>query len=137
MSCCFFCLKVSVISMFDPDADEHWPRVSRQAARQMLTQRGKIERTIGDDCRHARGAFGAGHRDAIHRRLDTPGNSAIASRPRRSRHSRLPAERVADAVDEIKKAAGVPAHQIAGAVPGIAAREYVAQDFSLRLAALV
>src|SRR5581483_8986012 len=40
----------------------------------------------------------------------------------------LPAEGVADAVDEVEEAARVLAHQIAGAEPGVAGREHVAQD---------
>ena len=40
----------------------------------------------------------------------------------------LPAERVADAVDEIEIAVGVLAHEIAGAEPGIALLEHVAQN---------
>src|SRR6202021_453838 len=43
-----------------------------------------------------------------------------------------PAKRIPDPIDEIEIAAGVGAHQIAGAVPGIAAFEHVAQDFLLR-----
>jgi hypothetical protein len=35
----------------------------------MPPQLGEIQRAIGDDCRHAGGAFGAGHRDTVNRRL--------------------------------------------------------------------
>src|SRR6202008_4865098 len=43
----------------------------------------------------------------------------------------LPAERVADAVDEIEIAVGVAAHQVAGADPHIALREGAAQGLFL------
>src|SRR5262249_12809060 len=44
----------------------------------------------------------------------------------------LPAKRVTDAVDEIEVALRVPAHQVAGAEPGVARLEHVAQDLFLR-----
>src|ERR1700751_1824136 len=43
----------------------------------------------------------------------------------------LPAEGVADAVDESEIAARILAHQIAGAEPTIARREHVAQELAL------
>ena len=48
----------------------------------------------------------------------------------------LPAKRVADAVDEGVEALGVAAHQIAGAHPGVAGGEDIAQDFPSRCPSL-
>ena len=45
----------------------------------------------------------------------------------------LPAEGIADAVDEMEEAARVSAHEIAGAVPDVVRLENVAQDFPLRV----
>src|SRR5262249_6591552 len=45
----------------------------------------------------------------------------------------LPAEGIADAVDEVEEGVAVAAHQIAGAEPGVALLEHVAQDFPVGL----
>src|SRR5262245_5931579 len=47
----------------------------------------------------------------------------------------LPAERVADPVDEVEIAVAVSAHQVAGAKPDVALFEYVTQDLVLVLRA--
>ena len=44
----------------------------------------------------------------------------------------FPAEGIADAIDEIEKPLLVLAHEIAGAIPGIAGEEHVAQDLLAR-----
>ena len=72
----------------------------------------------------------------------TPNTIASSTPALRGAHARdfprrdvlaLPAKRVADAVDEIIEALGVAAHQVAGAHPGVAGREHVAQDLLFRL----
>ena len=49
----------------------------------------------------------------------------------------LPAEGVADAIDEIEIAQLVAPHQIAGAEPAVALLEHVAQNLLLRVGRLV
>src|SRR5205807_2311927 len=74
-----------------------------------------------------------GHRNTVDHRL---GDAAAGSDGFRYLGGRdilaLPAEGVADAVDEIEEAAGILAHQVAGAEPRIADGEDVAQYFFRR-----
>ena len=77
-------------------------------------------------------AFGARHAHAVDVRFGDAGKCRDRRGDFRGRDVlALPAEGVADPVDEIEKAACVPAHQIAGAKPGVARREHVAQDLLL------
>ncbi len=98
----------------------------------MRAQRGEIERALDDQRRHAGRTFGAGDRDAVHRRLDDAGERCKHRSDFRGGHVlAFPAEGVADTVDEIEEAVSVLAHQIAGAIPGVAALKHVAQDLAL------
>src|SRR5580704_9659191 len=99
----------------------------------MLAQSRQIQRAIDDERHHAGCALGAGNGNAVNGRFGDAGERG----ERRGNFAArdilaLPAKRIADAIDEIEIAAGVGAHQIAGAVPGVAALKYVAQDFFLR-----
>ena len=115
------------------DAQKQRPRVGRQSARKMRAQRREIERVIRDDRRHAGRAFGGRHGYAVHGRLGHAGKLRDRFGDLRGRDVlAFPAERVADAIDEIKEAAGILAHEIAGAIPGVAAGKHVAQDLALR-----
>src|SRR5271156_6838179 len=73
-----------------------------------------------------------GYRDAVNASL---GDTGKVHERRRNFGGRdvfaLPAERVASPIDEIKEAVGVPTHQIAGPVPGIATLEHVPNYLSL------
>ena len=76
----------------------------------------------------------ARHGDAVHGRFGDAGKRRDRRGDFGGRHVlALPAKGVADAVDEIEEAAGILAHEIAGAVPGVAALEHVAQDFVLAI----
>ena len=73
----------------------------------------------------------SGTANAVHRRVDDVRAGGDHARDFRGRDVlALPAEGVADAVDEVEKSLRVLAHQIAGAVPGIARLEHVAQHLA-------
>ena len=114
------------------EAQEQRPGIGRQPAGEMISQRGKIERAVGDQRRHAGGALGARDGHAIDRRLGDAWERHQRLRDLRGRDVlALPAKGVADAIDEIIEATVVAAHQIAGAIPGVAGLEHVAEDFTL------
>ena len=91
-----------------------------------------LQSLVGDEGGHAGLAVGARNRHAVDVGL-------LDARKRAERHRHLggrdvlalPAERVADAVDEIEIASLVPSHQIAGTKPGVAGCEHVPQDLLL------
>src|SRR5262249_39038039 len=87
-----------------------------------------------DDGGQAGAACAAGNGHAVHARFDD------SRKPRyrlghlgRGHVLSLPTEGVADAVDEEEIAGVVLAHEVAGAKPGVARLEHVAQDLLLRL----
>src|SRR5580692_10530420 len=95
----------------------------------MIGEFREVEAVIGDDGGHSGAAIGALDRDAIGRGVGNAGT--IQNRLvhlRRRDVLALPAEGIAEAIDEMEKAALIAPHQIAGAKPGVAPGEYVAQD---------
>ena len=116
------------------EAQEHRPRIVRQPLGEVVAERRQVEVVGDDDRRHAGAAVAARHVDAVDigvlhavegadRFRDLGGRDVLA----------LPAEGVADAVDEIEIAVRVLAHQVAGAEPDVAFLEHVAQDLLLGL----
>ena len=90
-----------------------------------------------DDRRHAGGAFAALYANTVDSRvLDTGKCRNGRCDLGRGHVLALPAERVADPVDEIEKSGFVHAHEIAGAKPGVARLEYIAKDLLLGVLAL-
>src|ERR1700722_9631868 len=115
-------------------ADKYRTGVGRQPAREMLAEFGEIEAVIGDDRGHSGAAIGALDHDAIGRGIDN--TRAIQNRLVHLGGGDIlafPAEGVAEAVDEMEKASFIAHHQVAGAKPGIALGEYIAQDLLLGL----
>ena len=114
-------------------------RIGRQPAREMVGEmsRNRSRRPITIAAMPARpslpgdlDAIGRGVEHALalaDRVIDFAGRDILA----------LPAEGVADPVDEMKEALLVEPHQIAGAEPGVALGEDVAQDFLFGLGASV
>src|SRR5690348_13485906 len=113
-----------------PDEDRN--RVIRQTVEQMVGERDEIEPIAGHDRRHAGTAIGAGNADAISRGVENArtvsdrivhfaGRDVLA----------FPAKSIADPIDEVEKALLVEQHQVAGAKPGIALGDDVAQDLLL------
>src|ERR1700692_1412879 len=108
--------------------------IDRQPARQMICELGKIKTLIDHDRGHSGAAVGAGNSDAIGGGMDDA--RAVRNRLvhfRRRDILAFPAEGVADPVDKVEEAGGVELHQVAGAKPGIALRENIAQHFLLGL----
>ena len=98
----------------------------------MPAQFDEIQLAVGDKRRHAGRAFGAGNRNAVDARFGDAGECHHRGGDFGRRHVlALPAKGVADAVDKIEESACIHAHQIAGAVPGIADFEHIAQNFAL------
>src|SRR5690348_16762567 len=98
----------------------------------MRAQRAEVETRRRDERRHALLPFMAGNAHAIDIRILDTGKRGDRLRDFRRRDIlALPAEGVADAVDEIEIAARVLAHQVAGAEPRIALLEHVAQHLAL------
>src|SRR5438445_11287971 len=115
-----------------PQAQEQRPRVGRQAAAQVASQRRQVQGPVGDEGGHAGPTVGAGDGHAVGGRLADTGKRAerLGDLGRRDVLA-LPAERLADAMDEVVVAGLVLAHQVAGAKPGIARLEDVAKDLAL------
>ena len=100
----------------------------------MLAQRRKVDVAVGDERRHAGAAVPARDGDAVDVGFGNAGKCGDRLGHFRSRDVlALPAEGVADAIDEIKIALLVLAQQVAGAEPHVALLEHVAQDFLLGL----
>jgi hypothetical protein len=117
------------------DADDERMRVSGQPLRKVIGERVDVECVVNDDGGHAGAAIMARHFDAVSRRIqnalalpdrivDFAGRDVLA----------LPAKSVADAIDEMEEALLVEPHQVAGAEPGVALGEHVAQNFLFGLA---
>src|SRR5271166_5658132 len=103
----------------------------------MLAQLCQIQGPAQDDRRHAGSAFAARYANAVDGRVLDAGKCRDGCRDLGRCHVlTLPAERIADPVDEIKESGFVHAHKVAGAKPGVARFEYVAKDFLLSVLAL-
>src|ERR1700756_2064546 len=101
----------------------------------MLAKNFEIEILADNDRGHAGADIGARHGHAIGRGVDDPMAIAKAVIDLAGRDIlALPAKGIADTIDEIEEALLVLPHQIAGAKPGIALREDIAQDFPVGLA---
>jgi hypothetical protein len=95
----------------------------------MRVQRAEIALSFADDRGHAGAAVAADHGDAVDIGFRDAGKVLIAPRPSEvETFSPFQRNGVADAVDEIEIAALVLAHQVAGAEPGIALLEHVAEE---------
>src|SRR5260370_26716231 len=111
------------------EPDEDGKRIDRKPAPQLYREDPEIETLVRHQSRHAGAAVGAGDGDPVGRGVENAG--AI---PDRVVHLAgrdvlaLPAEGVADPVDEMEVARRVAQHQIAGAEPGIAFGKDIAQD---------
>ncbi len=122
---------------FALQAQEDRARIGGQVLRQVLLELRKVERAFGDERGHAGAAVGAGHLHAVDIRfLDAREDGDRLGHFARRDVLALPAERVADAVDEEVVAERVAAQEVAGAEPGVALCEDVAQDFLLGVRAL-
>src|SRR5487761_20339 len=87
---------------------------------------------VDHERRHTRAALGPWHRDTVRDRLHDAG----AGRERLCDLLRrdvlpVPAERIADAIDEIEISSVVLAHQVARAEPGVSSGENVSHYFAL------
>src|SRR5487761_2467996 len=112
------------------NADENRAGIGRQPAREMIPEYPEVKAIVDHDRRHSGAAIGARDGDAVGGGVDDAG--AIGDRLVHfgSRDVLpLPAEGVADPVDEMEEAGIVERHQVAGAKPGIAPGEHIAQDF--------
>src|SRR5580698_3969394 len=98
----------------------------------MVPEPSEVEAGIGDDCSHAGATVGTRHQDAVSRGVDHPSTfqDRLVHLGGRNIFA-LPAEGVAETIDEMEEATVVDLHQIAGAKPGVALGEHVAQDFLL------
>src|SRR6266849_841178 len=116
------------------DPQEQGARVFGQAIDEVSPKAEKVE-AVGDNYRrHARPSFGSENSHAEHVGLYDAG----ISRHRlgdlgRGHVLALPAKGITNAVHEVEEAPFVLSHQIAGAEPGIALLEYVAQDLRFRI----
>src|ERR1051326_5431207 len=113
-------------------AQEQRTRIDRQSRRKVIGEHCEIESFTNDDPRHAGAGVMAGDLDAVGGGIDhalafANGIVDLAGRDILA----LPAEGIADPVDEMEEALLVEPHQIAGAEPGVAFCEDVAQDFLL------
>src|ERR1700722_9490332 len=114
------------------ETQEERQRIRRQPLRQTLAQVRQTQIAVADQHRHSGGAFGSGNGNAVNRRLDDAGTGHDCVGDFGGRDVlAFPAKRIADTVDEIMEAARVHPHQIAGAIPGVAWLEHVAQDLAL------
>src|SRR5207248_920222 len=115
------------------DPQEERPRVGGQLRRDLAVQLGQLEAGARHDRRHPGAAVRVRHRDAIDRHLGHAATTPDHVRDLRGRHVlSLPAEGVADPVDEIEESLRVAAHQIAAAIPGVARGERLAQHLAAR-----
>src|SRR5205823_5591871 len=115
-------------------AHEGGAGVGRQLLLGARVERHAVEaRALGEhEGGHAGAAVLARHLHAVHVRLRDPGRAAEdVGDLLRGDVLALPAEGVADAIDEVVVAVGVLAQQIPGAEPGVAAREGVAHELPL------
>src|SRR6266702_2384835 len=114
--------------------DENWNRIARQPIRKVFSKYSEIETSVHHQGRHAGAAIGPGHGNSIGRGVENAGAVPYCVVHFASRDVlALPAEGVADAVDEVHVALLVAQHQITGAEPGIALGKDVAQNLFLGL----
>src|SRR5438874_918093 len=114
------------------DAEEQWMRVSGKTVGEVTPERGDVEPRAHDDCGHPRAAVRPRDADAIDDRVEHAWTRTkhLGDLGRRYVLT-LPAERVADAIDEVEIAFGVPSHEIARPEPGVIRLEHVAEDLLL------
>src|ERR1700694_1443942 len=117
------------------NTDQDRAGIGRQPARDVIRKFGEVKALVGHDGGHSRAAVSAGNFHAIGGRIDNTG----AVRNRLVHFGRVdvlafPAESISDPIDKVEKAAFIEPHQIAGTKPGIAFREYIAQDLLFGLA---
>src|SRR5262249_15935918 len=94
----------------------------------------EIECAFAYDGRHPGAAFGPRNRDSIDAGMQDTLERAEFLRDLGGSHVlALPAKGIADAVHEVEEALLVLAHHVAGPYPGVALREYIAQDSLLGL----
>src|ERR1700761_364357 len=114
------------------DADEDRTGIGRQTPREMIAQYREIKTGAGDNSRHSGAAIGTRNCNAIGCGVDDAWTlQDRLVHLRRRNVLALPAESVADPIDEMKKAAVVDHHQVASPKPGVALGEHVTQDFLL------
>ena len=104
----------------------------------MIAEFGEVEAVGGHDRGHSGAAVGARNFHAIGRGIDDTGAIGNGFVDFGGRDVlAFPAESIADPVDEMEEAGFIELHQVAGAKPGVAISDHVAQDFVLGLAASV
>src|SRR5438309_8405726 len=107
-------------------------RVPRQTVGEVTTQRGDVEARVRDDGGHSGAAVRPGDGHPVDHRVehartraedlgDLGGGDVLA----------LPAEGVAEAVDEVEVALVVASHEVARAKPGVIRLEYVSENLPL------
>src|SRR6516225_7327609 len=113
------------------DAHEERPRIVGQAGGEGAPQLCEFEALRRDQRRHAGTALGPGHAHPVYGGVRHSGTCGDHLRDLGGGHVlTLPAEGVADAIDEVEEALLVLAHEIAGAIPGVSGREHIAQDLA-------
>src|SRR2546426_1773626 len=114
------------------DTQEHWMRVRGKTVGEVTPQRGDVESRAHDDGGHPRAAVRPRDAHPIDDRVEDAGTRAqhLGDLGRRDVLA-LPAERVAEAIDEVEVAFVVPSHKIARPEPGVVRLEHVAENLSL------
>src|SRR5690606_32313725 len=115
------------------EAQKDGPRIIRQAPGDMACKAVRIERAFRDERRHSGAPVLTGNGDAVD-------DGILDARKLRKGIGdldcryilALPAERIADTVDEIEIAVRILLHQIAGAEPAVALLLDIAENFRLR-----
>src|SRR5205809_5899938 len=117
-----------------PYAQGERARVVGQTAHEVGTEGSQVQpgAGVGDERGHTGPAVGPGKGHAIDVGFPDGGEGADRLRDLRGRDVlALPAERVADTVDEIEVAVRVPSHEVPGAKPRVPRLEDAAQDLAL------
>src|SRR5262249_28115766 len=111
-----------------PEAQEKRARIGGEPLGPISPQPHELEGLPRHEPHHAGAPFRARHGDAIDARLDDArtGRDGLCDLERRNVLA-LPAESVADAVDEIEETLLVLPHQVSSSIPGIALDEDIAQ----------
>src|SRR6185312_15389728 len=113
------------------DPQKYGAGILRQFFAQLAPQSREVEFRAYDQRGHSRAALGARHGDPVHRDVEdiaAPGECRGNLRGRDV--LTLPAERVADPIDEVIEPLLVAAHEVTGPVPRVARREDIAQHFA-------
>src|SRR6185312_4312964 len=113
------------------DPQKYGAGILRQFFAQLAPQSREVEFRAHDQRGHSRAALGARHGDPVHRDVEdiaAPGECRGNLRGRDV--LTLPAERVADPIDEVIEPLLVAAHEVTGPVPRVARREDIAQHFA-------